>query len=223
MSLCPLSVDWQSPNCKSQILMVLSSLPLAICFPSGLHATELTLYLWEVRTRINRNQEEKLGGNTYSPEFPVTGHSKTDILNFLHYIIFEHVFAHQKLPFRVFCTQNRKYFVVIFSRISMKKTHPCKWPVSVDWQSPDRESQILMVLSRLPLAICFPSGLHATDSTLKLREVSNRINTKKRGKIENLTIPSVRSLLPRTYKNEITKIVRKLTCACAPSASTGNL
>ena len=56
-------------------------------------------------------------------------------------------------------------------------------PVSVDWQSPDRESQILMVLSRLQLAICFPSGLHATDSTLKLREVSTRINTKKGGKI----------------------------------------
>ena len=56
-------------------------------------------------------------------------------------------------------------------------------PVSVDWQSPDRESQILMVLSRLLLAICFPSGLHATDSTLKLREVSTRINTKKGGNI----------------------------------------
>jgi hypothetical protein len=37
---CPVSVDWQSPDCESQILMVLSPLPLAICFPSGLHATE---------------------------------------------------------------------------------------------------------------------------------------------------------------------------------------
>ena len=32
----------------------------------------------------------------------------------------------------------------------------------------DCESQILMVWSTLPLAICFPSGLHATERTLKL-------------------------------------------------------
>ena len=51
-----------------------------------------------------------------------------------------------------------------------------EWPVSVDWQSPDSEFQILMVLSQLPLAICFPSGLHATDQTLNLREVNTRIN-----------------------------------------------
>ena len=34
-----------------------------------------------------------------------------------------------------------------------KKTYPLECPVSVDWQSPDCESQILMVLSLLPLAI----------------------------------------------------------------------
>ena len=55
---CPVTFDWQSPDCESQILMVLSPLPLAICFPSGLHATEFTLYLWEVRIRINRNREK---------------------------------------------------------------------------------------------------------------------------------------------------------------------
>ena len=55
--LCPVSVDWQSPDCKSQILMVLSSLPLAIWFPSGLHATDQTLKLREVITRINRSRE----------------------------------------------------------------------------------------------------------------------------------------------------------------------
>jgi len=42
---CPVRVDWQSEDCESQILMVPSLLPLAICFPSGLHATEVTLYL----------------------------------------------------------------------------------------------------------------------------------------------------------------------------------
>jgi len=106
----PVSVDWQSPDCESQILMVLPSLPLAICFPSGLHATEYTLKflkLQEVSTRINTNREKKI-----------------------------------------------------------EKSYHFDCPVSVDWQSPDCESQILMVLSPLQLASCFPSGLHATDTTL---------------------------------------------------------
>ena len=101
---CPARVDSQSPVRESQILMVPSRLALAICFPSGLHATDSTLYLWEVSTRIKRTTDENL-----------------------------------------------------------KKTYKCECPVSVDWQSPDCESQILMVLSPLPLAICFPSGLHATE------------------------------------------------------------
>ena len=42
---CPFSVDWQSPDCAAQILMVWSALPLAIFFPPGLHATEKTLKL----------------------------------------------------------------------------------------------------------------------------------------------------------------------------------
>jgi len=110
-------VDWQSPDYESQILMVLSQLPLAICFPSGLHATERTLKLREVITRINRTREKKI-----------------------------------------------------------EKTYRLECPVRVDWQSPDCASQILMLLSELPLAICFPSGLHDTDKTLKLREVNTRIN-----------------------------------------------
>jgi len=55
-------------------------------------------------------------------------------------------------------------------------TGHCDSTLSVDWQSPDCESQILMVSSLLPLAICFLSGLHATDQTLNLREVNARIN-----------------------------------------------
>ena len=47
-----------------------------------------------------------------------------------------------------------------------KKTYKLECPDNVDLQSPDCESQILAVLSKLPLAICFPSGLHATDMTL---------------------------------------------------------
>jgi len=44
----------------------------------------------------------------------------------------------------------------------------CESTFSIDWQSPDRESQILMVFSLLPLAMCLPSGLHATEKTLIL-------------------------------------------------------
>ena len=60
---CPVTVDWQSPDCESQILMVSSLLPLAICFPSGLHATDLTLKLREGRRRIITNREKKTGKN----------------------------------------------------------------------------------------------------------------------------------------------------------------
>jgi hypothetical protein len=63
-----------------------------------------------------------------------------------------------------------------------KKTYSLKWPVRVDWQSPDCESQILMVQSPLPLAICFPSGLHATEKTLRLCEVNKRIQRSREGK-----------------------------------------
>jgi len=44
-------------------ITVLSKLPLAICFPSGLHATDMTLKLREVRRRINRHREENTGKN----------------------------------------------------------------------------------------------------------------------------------------------------------------
>jgi len=82
------SVDWQSPDCQSQILMVLSQLPLAICFPSGLHATEQTLKLREVITRINRTREEKIE-KTFNFECPVSidhrRHAKRKFLNFLYF------------------------------------------------------------------------------------------------------------------------------------------
>ncbi len=50
-----------------------------------------------------------------------------------------------------------------------KKSHQSECPLSVDWTCPVRASQILMVLSWLPLANAVPSGLHATDQTLCLR------------------------------------------------------
>jgi hypothetical protein len=63
----------------------------------------------------------------------------------------------------------------------------------VNWQSPDCESQILMVLSQLPLAICFPSGLYATERTLKSREIITQINRTREEKMKKLTISSALS------------------------------
>ena len=98
---------------------------------------------------------------------------------FYIYVIFKRVFINNKLPIRgVYLTGTQKrniFFLLLLWHID-KKTYGCEWAVSVDWHSPDCESQILMVLSSLPLAICFPSGLHATERTLKLQEVRTRIN-----------------------------------------------
>ena len=77
-----------------------------------------------------------------------------------------------------------------------------QWPVSVDWQCPDCESQILMFLSKLALAICFPSGLHATDLTLYLRWSGHEsTETKRKNLRKKLTCPSARSAgtRKRTY------------------------
>ena len=43
--MCPVNVDWSSPDDAFQILTVLSQLPLAICLPSELKQTLWTLSL----------------------------------------------------------------------------------------------------------------------------------------------------------------------------------
>jgi len=91
-------VESQYPDCESQILMVLSQLPLAICFPSGLHATERTLKLREVITRINRTREKKIE-KTYNSECPVSvdhrRHAKHMFLNLLIFY-FLRIYSSQK-------------------------------------------------------------------------------------------------------------------------------
>jgi len=165
-------VDLQSPDCDSQILMVMSELQLAICFPSGLHATEKTLKLWEVSTRINRNKEEKHEEKTYKFECPVSGHSQTYIFVSFKLSSFSIIHLSNKSTFSSGRSQQHSQqeqdFAGYFPSKLRGKSYPPMWPVSVDWQSPDCASQILIVLSQLPLAICFPSGLHATEGTLKL-------------------------------------------------------
>jgi len=115
---CPVSVDLQSPDCESQILIVLSLLPLAICFPSGLHATEFTLYLWEVSTRINRNQEEKLGEKLTRPSARSLGTRKRTFGNLLHLRLFQACIYQQKVTYSrdlSYRTQKRnKFFLLLF-------------------------------------------------------------------------------------------------------------
>ena len=53
-------------------------------------------------------------------------------------------------------------------------------PVNVDWSSPDDAFQILTVLSQLPLAICLPSELKQTLSTLSLLKNTKSIPIYKR-------------------------------------------
>ena len=91
-----------------------------------------------------------------------------------------------------------------------------EWPVSVDWQSPDCKSQILMVLSRLLLAICFPSGLYATERTLKLREVITRSNRTREANLEKLTISSARSPSTRSVNKKLEKEITGMS-ALSPS------
>jgi len=127
--LYPVSVDWQSPDCASQILMVLSQLPLAICFPSGFHATERTLKLRENVTRINRNSEKRIQ-RTYNSECPV-GHWVLANVHFEIidiYIIFGHIFIIKKLPFRVVILTgiqiNKRIFFLLFScRVHQKNAN----------------------------------------------------------------------------------------------------
>ena len=195
-SLCPLRVDWQFPDCESQILMVLSLLPLAICFPSGLHATDWTLKLWEVRTRINRSKEGKTWKNLPIPVPPqrrlAISRLRVPNLDVLVLTATGNLFSigaprHRQDP-KIVRSQDtnqtetergkfegKKIWKktrtspsarsgrLAQQKMNLKKTYSNECPLSVNWQSPDCESQILMVSSILPLAICFPSGLHATE------------------------------------------------------------
>jgi len=100
--------------------MVSSQLPLAIFFPSGLHATERTLKLREVRRRINRNIEKKTGENLLAR---VPGHwalANVPLEPFYIYVIFKRVFINNKLPIRVVDltgTQKRNmfFFVIVLA------------------------------------------------------------------------------------------------------------
>ena len=62
-----------------------------------------------------------------------------------------------------------------------------------------------MVLSQLPLAICFPSGLYATERTLTWREGITLINRTREEKMKKLTNASARSpgTRTRTWWNHI--------------------
>jgi len=124
---CPVSVDWQSPDCESQILMVPSLLPLAICFPSGLHATGQTLNLREVNTRINRHKQKMLDNNLQTYRFI--------FWNLVHLYFFRAHIYEQKVTFASGWSHRHSkqeyIFLSLFSlEYSYKKTHPSEWPVT---------------------------------------------------------------------------------------------
>jgi hypothetical protein len=50
-----------------------------------------------------------------------------------------------------------------------KKSHHCECPLNVEWHLPVVVFHTLMVLSALPLAKVTPSGLQATEKTLRLK------------------------------------------------------
>ena len=126
------------------------------------------------RLALTKKMSEK---KTYGHECPLTGYSQKYILKSFTFILFSSMYLSTKRYFfewfisraLITGTHNRNIFFCLFlNSIFIKQTYRSECPITVDWQSPDCESQILMVLSQLPLAICFPSGLHATEKTLKL-------------------------------------------------------
>ena len=116
-----------------------------------------------VRTRINSNEGDKTNKKLTNPSARSASSCKPYIL---HFYIFS-MYLSEKVTISSGLShghsQEHEILVFLFLACWLKKTYSFEWPVSVDWQSPDCESQILMVLSILPLAICFPSGLHATE------------------------------------------------------------
>jgi len=82
-----------------------SQLPLAICFPSGLHATDVTLKLREVNTQINRTREGVLGKKLACPSArsASTGIQQFEIF-YIHFI-FEHVFINNIYLFEWFVSR----------------------------------------------------------------------------------------------------------------------
>ena len=76
--MCPVSVDWSSPDDAFQILTVLSQLPLAICLPSELKQT-LTTRLLLKNTKsvpIYKRRHSIQGDGTYLCPVRVDSHSK---------------------------------------------------------------------------------------------------------------------------------------------------
>jgi len=160
--------------------MVLSPLPLKICFPSGLHAIEKTLKLQEVSTRINTNREEKIEQNLH---VRVPGQRRLAIsrlrvpnLDGIVHTAAGNFFSigaprHREDPdvVRSQDTNQQKLRGKHLGKKNLeKKTYGSECPVRVESQWPVEMSQILTVLSLLPLATSLPSGEKATELTLRL-------------------------------------------------------
>ena len=76
--MCPVNVDWSSPDDAFQILTVLSLLPLAICLPSELKQTLSTGPLLKntKSVPIYKRRHSIQGDGTYLCPVRVDSHSK---------------------------------------------------------------------------------------------------------------------------------------------------
>jgi len=185
----------------------------------------------EIVRSHHTNQQNQRGKNWKNLQFRVPSQRrspstrKTYVFESLTFLFFEDILISKKLPFRAVVhtghSDRNMIDLVIFRAYWSKTTYMFECPVSVDWQSPDCESQILIVRSLLPLAIRFPSGLHATEKTLKLWQVRTRINKNREGytRIKELDLENVQVRVPGQRRLAISRLwVPNLDCEVPTAA-----
>ena len=105
----------------------------------------------KVSTRIKRGREKVYWKKLTSSSARSPGTRKRTFGNLLHLCLFQACSYQQKVTYSSDLSyrhsKKEHVFFVIVLAYSQKKTYRPKCPVSVDWQPPDCESQILMVLS----------------------------------------------------------------------------
>jgi len=125
-------------------------------------------------TRSHHTNQQKQRGKYLKKNLQIRVPGQRALENVYFEIIYisifsEHLFLKKSHVFEWLVTQghsDRKVILLLFFYHIDKKTHFRQCPVSVESQWPVEMSQILMVLSALPLATSLPSGEKATELTL---------------------------------------------------------
>ena len=118
--LCPVSVESQWPVEMSQILMVLSSLPLATSLPSGEKATEMTLWSRQVSTWNTQAHRKTINEKLTRPSARSLGTCKRILWNLWHSYHFRAYVYQQKDTFSSgynhrYSNQQKKHVFLLFS------------------------------------------------------------------------------------------------------------